>query len=35
MFAIAESSDSDDILEEFKNIEIELFTKLGLHFRLR
>ncbi|XP_064550404.1 serine--tRNA ligase, mitochondrial [Drosophila montana] len=34
MFAIATPEQSDAMLEEFKNIEIDLFKQLGINFRL-
>ena len=34
MFALTEMTQSFEILDEFKDIEIELFRKLGLFIRL-
>lgn len=34
MFSVCHSSQSESMLDEFKNIEINLFKKLGLHFKL-
>lgn len=32
MFSVCSSNQSEQMLEEFKKIEIELFKELGLHF---
>ncbi|KAG5683712.1 hypothetical protein PVAND_012977 [Polypedilum vanderplanki] len=34
MFSVCSPAQSEDILNEFKEIEIALFNKLGLHFKL-
>uniref|UniRef100_A0A1B0DM75 serine--tRNA ligase n=1 Tax=Phlebotomus papatasi TaxID=29031 RepID=A0A1B0DM75_PHLPP len=34
MFGVAEPGKSDQLLEEFKNIQVDLFRKLGLHFQI-
>ncbi|XP_058815849.1 serine--tRNA ligase, mitochondrial [Topomyia yanbarensis] len=34
MFSVCRPDQSDAMLEEFKNIEIDLFNQLGLHFQL-
>lgn len=34
MFSVCDATQSNDILEEFKDIEISLYEKLGLHFKL-
>lgn len=34
MFSVCTEQQSDDLLEEFKTTEIELFEKLGIHFKL-
>jgi seryl-tRNA synthetase len=34
MFSVCHASQSETLLNEFKNIEINLFNKLGLHFKL-
>lgn len=34
MFSVCHASQSESILDEFKDIEINLFNKLGLHFKL-
>lgn len=34
LFSVCKPDQSDEVLESFKNIEIELFKRLGLHFKL-
>ncbi|KAL5277458.1 SARS2 family protein [Megaselia abdita] len=34
MFSICSENQSDELLEEFKNTEIELFKNIGIHFKL-
>lgn len=34
MFTVAHPKDSEELLEEFKNIQIDLFNELGLHFKV-
>lgn len=34
MFTVAKPEDSEALLEEFKNIQIDLFDELGLHFKV-
>ncbi|XP_059617419.1 serine--tRNA ligase, mitochondrial [Phlebotomus argentipes] len=34
MFGVANPNASDELLEEFRNIQVELFSELGLHFKI-
>lgn len=34
LFAVCKPNQSDEVLESIKDIEIELFNQLGLHFKL-
>lgn len=34
MFGVCSPNDSDDLLEEFREIEEESFAELGLHMRV-
>lgn len=35
MFAVTTPEDSDKMLNELKDLEVEIFTELGLHFKVR